>query len=229
MLTNEGTTTRGDHSAAARDANSALGLDSSFSKAWSRLGHALYSMGDYGEAAHAYSRGLDNDPGNKNMAEGLKQARLRAKEAGQAIPGEEEGEGEDDAVSAGAGPSRGAGAGGMPDLSALAGLMGGMGGGGGGGAGGMPDIASLLQNPAMMQMAQQMMGNGGLEKLMENPMLKGMVCSAGGRAVVLADEACCRRTACRAVGACPTLVSWRRTRRCAICERRRLQQCQDQC
>lgn len=43
----------------------------------------------------------------------------------------------------------GATGGGMPDLSALAGMMGGLGGGGGGG---MPDIASLLQNPQMMAM-----------------------------------------------------------------------------
>ena len=36
--------------------------------------------------------------------------------------------------------------------SALAGLMGGMGGGGRGGGGGMPDLASLMNNPQMMQM-----------------------------------------------------------------------------
>jgi len=42
--------------------------------------------------------------------------------------------------------------GGMPDLSALAGMFG---GGAGGGGGGMPDIASLMQNPQLMAMAQQ--------------------------------------------------------------------------
>jgi small glutamine-rich tetratricopeptide repeat-containing protein alpha len=61
---------------------------------------------------------------------------------------------DDDAVSApegSRGPAGGAGAGGMPDLSALAGLMGGMGGGGGAG-GGMPDLASMMRNPALMDM-----------------------------------------------------------------------------
>lgn len=41
--------------------------------------------------------------------------------------------------------------GGMPDLAGLASMMGGM-GGGGGGAGGMPDIASMMRNPQMMEM-----------------------------------------------------------------------------
>jgi small glutamine-rich tetratricopeptide repeat-containing protein alpha len=49
----------------------------------------------------------------------------------------------------------GAGAGGMPDLSSLAGML----GGGGGGAGGMPDLGALMQNPMMRQMASQMMSN----------------------------------------------------------------------
>jgi small glutamine-rich tetratricopeptide repeat-containing protein alpha len=46
---------------------------------------------------------------------------------------------------------------------------------GGAGAGGMPDIAGMMNNPAMMQMAQQMMANGGLERLMSNPTVANMV------------------------------------------------------
>lgn len=53
--------------------------------------------------------------------------------------------------------SRGAGAGGMP--AGFPGM----------GAGGMPDLAGLMSNPAVMQMAQSMMANGGLEGLMNNP------------------------------------------------------------
>jgi small glutamine-rich tetratricopeptide repeat-containing protein alpha len=45
----------------------------------------------------------------------------------------------------------------------------------GGGAGGMPDLAGVMNNPAMMQMAQQMMANGGLERLMSNPAVSNMV------------------------------------------------------
>ena len=95
----------------------------------------------------------------------------------------------------------------MPDLASLASMMGGMGGGGGGG---MPDLASLMQNPQMMQMyvlffsspfyphasflfislcaslfrtiqdfilirrAQQMMQNGGLDRMMQNPNIRQM-------------------------------------------------------
>ena len=44
-----------------------------------------------------------------------------------------------------------------------------------GGQGGFPDLASLMNNPAMMQMAQQMMANGGLEGLMGNPAVQNMV------------------------------------------------------
>lgn len=51
----------------------------------------------------------------------------------------------------------------------------GMGGGAGGGAGGMPDLASMMSNPAVMQMAQQMMANGGLDGLMGNPAVQNMV------------------------------------------------------
>jgi small glutamine-rich tetratricopeptide repeat-containing protein alpha len=50
----------------------------------------------------------------------------------------------------------------MPDLASMASMFGGMGGGGGG----MPDLATMMKNPQLMQMAQSMMANGGLEKLM---------------------------------------------------------------
>ena len=47
---------------------------------------------------------------------------------------------------------------------------------GGGAGGGMPDMASMMNNPAVMQMAQQMMANGGLDGLMSNPAVQNMVC-----------------------------------------------------
>lgn len=57
----------------------------------------------------------------------------------------------------------------MAGMAGMADMLRGMGGGGGGGGGGgMPDIASLMQNPMMMQMAQSMMANGGLESLCVN-------------------------------------------------------------
>ena len=70
----------------------------------------------------------------------------------------------------GAGPG-GTDFGGMADM--LRGMTGGAGGAGAGeGAGG---LGGLLNNPMMMQMAQQMMANGGLERLMQNPSVANMV------------------------------------------------------
>lgn len=37
------------------------------------------------------------------------------------------------------------------------------------------DLASLMNNPQVMQMAQRMAAEGGLERLMQNPALAGMV------------------------------------------------------
>ena len=48
-------------------------------------------------------------------------------------------------------------------------------GGTGGPGGGMPDIASLMNNPQLMAMAQQMAANGGLANLMQNPRVADMV------------------------------------------------------
>lgn len=42
------------------------------------------------------------------------------------------------------------------------------------GAGGMPDLGSLLNNPGLMNMAQQMMQSGALDGLMNNPNIARM-------------------------------------------------------
>ncbi|KAJ2159780.1 Small glutamine-rich tetratricopeptide repeat-containing protein 2 [Coemansia sp. RSA 552] len=59
---------------------------------------------------------------------------------------------------------------------------------GGGGAGGL-DLGSLMNNPAMMSMAQNMMANGGLERLMSNPAISRMAESYrnGGQAPNMSD------------------------------------------
>lgn len=67
----------------------------------------------------------------------------------------------------------GAGPGGM-DFGGMADMLRGMTGGGSEG-GGNPDLAGLLNNPMMKQMAQQMMANGGIEKMMQNPKVAEMV------------------------------------------------------
>lgn len=122
--------------------------------------HAQYSLGNFQEAATAFRRGVQLDPSNASLKSGLKNAEARI------VPGE----GDEPSLEAAVGgdPNVGAGLGGIADM------LGSLGGGGGGG--GMPDLASMINNPMMMQMAQQMAANGGLERLMQNPALANMVC-----------------------------------------------------
>jgi small glutamine-rich tetratricopeptide repeat-containing protein alpha len=99
--------------------------------------HAYFSLGRYSEAASAYEKAVELDPSNASLKSSLSTARSRASEG--------------DSSSS----SRDVGASSPPPAAAsnpFAGL-----GGLGGGAGGMPDLGSLLNNPQMMQMAQQMM------------------------------------------------------------------------
>ncbi|KAF8584509.1 hypothetical protein K439DRAFT_1141806 [Ramaria rubella] len=148
----------------------AIEVDPIFVKAFSRLGHAHYSLGDFVSASSAFQRGLALEPENANLRSGLDQAdaRIRADSPPPVV---------EDEVSTSTRSSTGAS--GMPDLSGMANMLGGM----GGGASGMPDIASIMSNPAIMQMAQNMMANGGMDRLMQNPALANMmnrVQSGGG-------------------------------------------------
>lgn len=60
-----------DHKSAVSDAREALKIDPSFSKAYSRLGHALFSIGEYQEAVDAYEKGLELDPTVRSSSLGL--------------------------------------------------------------------------------------------------------------------------------------------------------------
>lgn len=122
--------------------------------------HAQYSLADYKAAASAFERGLELDPANASFKSGLSNAKARI------VP-------DDDDAPADTAPASG----GLGNMSGMADMLRGMGGGagGGGGGGGMPDLASLMNNPQMMAMAQQMMANGGLAGLMQNPAVADMV------------------------------------------------------
>jgi small glutamine-rich tetratricopeptide repeat-containing protein alpha len=121
---------------AAADCEKSVALNGSYVKAFSRLGLARFFLGQYQESIAAYERALHLEPSNKSHADSLKQAKQKLEEQTKR--------------SSVAPPAQASPSGGMPDLGALASMMGGGGGGG---------MASLLQNPAMMQMAQQMMQN----------------------------------------------------------------------
>lgn len=131
---------------------------------WRR--HAQYSLGDYSAAATSFRRGLELDPTNAGLKSGLTNSEARiGNDSVSPVSGTP-----DRSTSPTAGATPGAGG-----MAGMADMLRGMGGGAGGGAGGMPDIASLLNNPMMMQMAQQMMANGGMESLMQNPSVRNMV------------------------------------------------------
>lgn len=155
------------HEKAAEDAELAVLNDSKYSKAWSRLGLARFDMGDYHAAKEAYEKGIEaeGNGGSDAMKRGLETSLRKIEEASRTSepPSEE--------LDSASGASRGGAGGGMPDLSALAGML----GGGGGGGGGMPDMSSIMNNPMFASMAQNLMSNPDmLNNLMSNPRLRQM-------------------------------------------------------
>lgn len=153
------------HEKAVEDAELAVAVDAKYSKAWSRLGLARFDMGDYHAAKEAYEKGIEaeGNGGSDAMKRGLETCQRKIEEASRGVepPSEE--------LDTASGASRGAG--GMPDLSSLAGMF----GGGGGGGGGMPDMSSIMSNPMFASMAQNLMSNPDmLGNLMNNPRLRQM-------------------------------------------------------
>lgn len=159
----------GQHEKAADDAEVAVAVDPKYSKAWSRLGLARFDMGDYHAAKEAYEKGIEaeGNGGSEAMKRGLETCNKKIEEASRATePPTED-------LDTAPGASRGAG--GMPDLSSLAGMM-----GGGAGGGGMPDLGSMMSNPMFASMAQNLMSNPDmLGNLMSNPRLRQMAESFG--------------------------------------------------
>ncbi|KAG5651562.1 hypothetical protein H0H81_008240 [Sphagnurus paluster] len=152
---------KGDHLAAVGDAEKAISVDPKFVKAYHRLGHAQYSLGDFEAAASAFERGLKLDSTNAGLKSGLQNAQARIDHVGGASSPPETTTPAQRAVPGAAG----SGLGGMADMFR----------GMGGGAGGMPDLASMMNNPQMMAMAQQLAANGGLANLMQNPAVANMM------------------------------------------------------
>ncbi|QDS74453.1 hypothetical protein FKW77_006478 [Venturia effusa] len=163
----------GKHEEAKNDAEMAVAADPTFAKAWSRLGLAKFALGDAKGSMEAYQKGIDAEGqgGSAAMRKGYETAKQKVEENGDDV--------DEDAVGAREGGSPfGGGAGGMPDLSSLAGMFGG--GGGGGLPGGMGGLAEMMKNPMMAKMAQDLMSNPEqMAALMNNPMLKNMMGGGG--------------------------------------------------
>lgn len=156
----------GLHAEAKEDAETAVAADPHYTKAWSRLGLARFVLGDAKGSMEAYEKGIEyeGNGGSEAMKKGYKTAKEKVEEEEQNEVVENEAAG-----SARSGPGGGA-AGGMPDLSALAGLM-----GGGAGGGGAPDLGSIMNNPMFASMAQNLMSNpDALSNIMNNPQLRQM-------------------------------------------------------
>ena len=152
-----------------RDAEIAVDTEPSYSKAWSRLGHARFSKGDYRGAMEAYEAGIEaeGNGGTQLLRVGYETAKKRVEQ--------------EDSVARSASPPAG-GAGGLGGLGGLGGfdeiLKNPMLGaameqmkknpklmeelmnsdmlknmlGGGGGGGGMPDIGAMMNNPQFASM-----------------------------------------------------------------------------
>lgn len=115
-------------------------------------------MGDFKASASAFERGLKFEPTNVGLKSGLQNSQARI--ASDDTPSPNESGSDPD-------PNPAARFGGMADMMRNMGM--------GSGGGGMPDIASLMSNPQLMAMAQQMAANGGLANLMQNPGVADMV------------------------------------------------------
>ena len=154
----------GKHEDAAAACVEAIALKSDYSKAYSRLGYARAQMKQYEQAKVAYEKALEFDPSSDSTRSALKNVSAKlSKKSGNATP----------SAPANGGGMPGMpppGQGGMPDLSNLQQMMQGMGMGGGGG--GLPagGLAGIMNNPAFMQMAQNMMQNPQMMQMAQNMM-----------------------------------------------------------
>ncbi|KAG3206812.1 hypothetical protein PC128_g548 [Phytophthora cactorum] len=146
-----------------------IALKPSYVKAYSRMGSAQVQLNDFDGAIDTFRRGLEVDNTNAACRDGLADAERKRRQM-QTTP----------AASAPAG-----GAGGMPNLSNLASMLGGGGGGG---------LADLMNNPQMMEMAQNMMQNPQMmqmaQNMMQNPdMLNNLMGGLGGAGGAAPDAA----------------------------------------
>merc|ERR1712137_678571 len=165
-----------DHESAIEDCRKAVAIDSTYSKAYSRMGLAFFSLGKYHEAVHAYEKAKELDPENETIAQSLEIAKKKHDEQGGGHS--HGGHGHSHAGGAGGhGHSHGpaGGAGGMPDFSsmmnnpAIQNMMSSFQQGGA-----PPNMSDILSNPDMINAASQMMNNPQMSNLFNNPAIMNM-------------------------------------------------------
>ncbi|VUZ54606.1 unnamed protein product [Hymenolepis diminuta] len=75
------------YSEAISDCEKALEIDSSYSKAYSRMGNTFCSMGNYSKSVEAYRKAVALDPNNENFKQNLEIAETKLKESQQSSIG----------------------------------------------------------------------------------------------------------------------------------------------
>ena len=100
----------GQHENARDDSKKALEIDPNYSKAYSRLGHAEFCLGNYKDSVEAYKKGLEMEPNNNSIKQSLAAAEAKVGELATTSRS---------APAPAAGGFPGMGAGGMPDFSSM--------------------------------------------------------------------------------------------------------------
>ena len=68
------------------DAQKALEIDPKYTKAYSRLGHAYFTLEKYDESVQAYEKALEADPNNSNLRASLATAQEKLNPVSQSMP-----------------------------------------------------------------------------------------------------------------------------------------------
>lgn len=127
-----------DYRSAIMDCEKSVSINEKYSKAWNRLGRALYYDRNYARAVDAYMKSIELEPENETYKADLKEAEEKLKSTG-VVPG------------AGGFPGMGGvnpfGGGQMPDFSQMAGMM---------------------NNPQFLETANRMMQNPEFANLVSN-------------------------------------------------------------
>ena len=130
-----------NHKDAIVDCKRAIELDSTYSKAYSRLGHSQYQLGDLIDAFESYRTASNVDPTNQQFRQSMAKIEAELRERGD-FP-EEYNNPKSPVTSAQSQPAK------SPS--------------------GIPDIGAMMNDPNFMSMAQNLMNSGALSGILDNP------------------------------------------------------------
>jgi small glutamine-rich tetratricopeptide repeat-containing protein alpha len=152
----------GQHEKAIDDCKASISKDPKYSKAYSRLGLAFYSLGNFRESKENYEKALEYDPNNQSIQEMI--ATLSQK-----LPSSSDSE-----VTSGGGGAANPNFADLLKDPSIQDMARNLAGSAGAGAGGTPNIGSLLSDPNFMNMAQNMMSNPQFSQMFNDPNMRNM-------------------------------------------------------